>query len=303
MHKTSTWSKCANVGLPFVIIKYLVLRGLHIFYVLLGPILVLDQFKKRLVQTSPRTMQDQSRPVLSGPVLVCQYSEIFQDRSGPSEPPPPSSNSRCSVSADLCNSILGDYYADPDAYGNNTPKDGPGDDPRDDPVDDDDNEDNEDWIDTKGDLDPNMAIHNNLTVAVSCLSRSMHQNNELSSSQVKVWDLDTFNGTDLKKLQTFFVQCELIYSDHPKAFHLDRSKITFTQSYLKGMALEWFKLDLLNTGDLANCPCWMDNWIAFIAELQSTFGLHNPVADAEHQLNHLQMKDGHHVTWYIMDFN
>ena len=70
MHKTSTWSKCTNAGLPFVIIKYLVLRGLHIFYVLLGPILVLDRFKKRLVQTSPRTMQDRSRLVLSGPVLV-----------------------------------------------------------------------------------------------------------------------------------------------------------------------------------------------------------------------------------------
>ena len=47
----------------------------------------------------------------------------------------------------------------------------------------------------------------------------------------------------------------------------------------------------------------MDNWIAFIAELQSTFGPHNPVADAEHQLDHLQMKDGHRITWYIVDFN
>ena len=61
-----------------MIVKYLVLRGLHIFYLLLSPILVLDRFKKRLVQTSLRTMQDQSRPVLSGPVLVLQYSEIFR---------------------------------------------------------------------------------------------------------------------------------------------------------------------------------------------------------------------------------
>ena len=84
---------------------------------------------------------------------------------------------------------------------------------------------------------------------------------------------------------------------------MDRSKITFAQSYLKGMALEWFEPDLLDTGDLANCLCWMDNWTAFVAELQSTFGPHNPVADAEHQLDHLQMKDGHHIMWYIVDFN
>ena len=214
------------------------------------------------------------------------------------DPPPPSSNSRCSVSADLCNSVPSGYYADPDAYGNNGPRDDPGDDPGED----DDDEDDEDWIDAEGDLDPNMAILNNLAVAISCLSRSACRNNELLSSQVKVRDPDMFDGTDPKKLWTL-VQCELVYSDWPKAFRMDRAKITFTQSYLKGMALEWFELDLLDTGDPANRLRWMDNWIAFVAELQSTFGPHNPVADAEHQLDHLQMKDGHHVTRYIMDFN
>ena len=223
------------------------------------------------------------------------------------DPPPPSSNSRHSVSADLCNSVPGGYYADPDMYGNNDPGNGPGDgpgnDPGDDPGDDDDNEDDVDWIDADGELDPNMAVLNNLAVAVSRLSYSTHRNNESSSSWAKVQDLDRFDGTDPKKLQTFLVQCELVYSDWPKAFWLDRAKITFTQSYLKGMALEWFELDLLDTSDPANHLHWMDNWIAFVAELQSTFGLHNPVTDAEHQLDHLQMKDGHRITWYIMDFN
>ena len=212
------------------------------------------------------------------------------------DPPPPSSNSKRSVSADLHNSVPGGYYADPDAYGNNGSGDGPGDDPGDDPGEDDNDEDDEDWIDAEGDLDPNMAVLNNLAVAVSCLFRSARCNNESSSSQAKVWDLDTFDGTNPKKLRTLLVQCELIYSNRPKAFWLDRAKITFAQSYLKGMALEWFEPDLLNTGDPANHPHWMDNWIAFIAELQSTFGPHNPVTDAEHQLDHLQMKDGHCIT-------
>ena len=148
-----------------------------------------------------------------------------------------------------------------------------------------------------------MAVLNNLAVAVSRLSCSAHRNNESSSSRVKVRVPDTFDGTNPKKLQTFLVQCELIYSNWPKAFQLDRAKITFAQSYLKGMALEWFEPDLPDTGDLANRPRWMDNWITFVAELQSTFGPHNPVADAEHQLNHLQMKDGHCIMWYIVDFN
>ena len=99
------------------------------------------------------------------------------------------------------------------------------------------------------------------------------------------------------------VQCELCFQDRAKAFRLDRAKVTFAQSYLKGMTLEWFELDLLNSGDPADHPRWMDSWVHFVAELQSTFGPHDPIADAEHQLEHLRMKDAHRVTWYIVDFN
>jgi len=86
-------------------------------------------------------------------------------------------------------------------------------------------------------------------------------------------------------------------------FRLDRAKVMFAQSYLKGMMLEWFKPDLLNSGDPADHLRWMDSWVHFIAKLQSTFRPHDPIADAEHQLEHLQMKDAHHVTRYIVDFN
>jgi len=69
------------------------------------------------------------------------------------------------------------------------------------------------------------------------------------------------------------------------------------------MTLEWFEPDLLNSGNPADRPRWMDSWVHFVAELQSTFGPHDPVADAEHQLEHLRMKDSYHVTRYIVDFN
>jgi len=108
---------------------------------------------------------------------------------------------------------------------------------------------------------------------------------------------------DPKKLWTFLVQCELCFQDRAKAFCLDRAKVTFAQSYLKGMTLEWFEPDLLNSGDPADRPLWMDSWVHFITELQSIIGPHDPIADAEHQLEHLQMKDAHRVTRYIVDFN
>jgi len=181
--------------------------------------------------------------------------------------------------------------------------DGPGDDP-DDPSDDsEDDDDNEDFLNATEELDTNLAVFHNLALAVNHLSRSSRQTNESSSSRAKVQDPDTFDSTDPKKLRTFLVQCELCFQDRANAFHLDRAKITFAQSYLKGMALEWFEPDLLKSADPSNRPRWMDNWITFVAELQSTFRPHNPVADAEHQLDLLQMKDSHRVMWYIVDFN
>jgi len=183
------------------------------------------------------------------------------------------------------------------------PEDGPRDNP-DDPGDNnnDDDDDNE-FLDAMEELDPSLAVFHNLAIAVNCLSHSSHRTNNSSSSCAKVRELDTFDGTDPKKLRTFLVQCELCFQDRAKAFHLDRAKVTFAQSYLKGMTLEWFKPDLLNSGDPADRPRWMDSWVHFVAELQSTFGPHDPIADAEHQLKHLRMKDAHRVMRYIVDFN
>jgi len=152
-------------------------------------------------------------------------------------------------------------------------------------------------------LDPGLAVFHNLAVAVNRLSRSSRRTSNSSSSRAKVHELDTFDGTDPKKLRTFLVQCELCFQDRAKAFHQDRARVTFAQSYLKGMTLEWFEPDLLNSGDPADRPRWMDSWVHFVAELQSTFGPHDPVADAEHQLEHLRMKDSYRVSWYIVDFN
>jgi len=180
------------------------------------------------------------------------------------------------------------------------PEDGPEDDP-DDPGDD--NNNNNEFLDAMEELDPSLAVFHNLAVAINRLSCSSRHTNDSSSSHAKVREPDTFDGTDPKKLWTFLVQCELCFQDRAKAFHQDRARVMFAQSYLKGMTLEWFELDLLNSSDPADRPCWMDSWVHFVAELQSTFGPHNPITDAEHQLEHLRMKDAHRVMWYIVDFN
>jgi len=124
-----------------------------------------------------------------------------------------------------------------------------------------------------------------------------------SSGHTKVREPDTFDGTDPCKLRAFLVQCELNFQDRPKAFASDRARVTFAQSYLKGMALEWFEPDLLNSANPRARPLWMDNYAQFVSELKSNFGPHDPVGDAEHQLDNLSMKEGQKINKYVVEFN
>ncbi|KAG6326085.1 hypothetical protein ID866_13004 [Astraeus odoratus] len=47
----------------------------------------------------------------------------------------------------------------------------------------------------------------------------------------------------------------------------------------------------------------MDNWKEFMIELQTTFRPHDLVTDAEHELDHLQMKESQCINKYVVEFN
>ncbi|KAG6326931.1 hypothetical protein ID866_12158, partial [Astraeus odoratus] len=149
---------------------------------------------------------------------------------------------------------------------------------------DDDDDNNDEYEDTGNGTQEEWAVQ--VFESLACASRKSGS----LSSQAKVHEPDTFNGTDPKKLCTFLVQ-------------KDHTKVVFMQSYLKDMALEWFKPDLLSSGNPRSCPLWMDNWTEFIIELQSTFSPHNPVTDAKNQLDHLQMKENQCINKYMVEFN
>ena len=141
--------------------------------------------------------------------------------------------------------------------------------------------------------------------AVQVLTRvaSASADRDSSSGKTKVHEPDTFNGTDPHKLHAFLVLCELNFQNRPKAFATDHAKVTYTQSYLRGMAFEWFKLDLLNVSNPNAHPIWMDNYHQFVSKLKSNFGPHDPVRDAEHQLDNLSMKEGQKINKYVVEFN
>ncbi|KAG6327053.1 hypothetical protein ID866_12036 [Astraeus odoratus] len=142
-----------------------------------------------------------------------------------------------------------------------------------------------------------------LTNAITCLSNATRCRPKDSGAVcTKVCEPDTFNSTDLKKLPEFLIQCELNFHDRLQAFRSDVQKVGFALSFLKGITLTWFKPDLLDTIPGAN-PTWADNYSEFVIELTTNFGPHDPVSNAEHQLNNLLMKDSSHINKYIIEFN
>jgi hypothetical protein len=140
-----------------------------------------------------------------------------------------------------------------------------------------------------------------LSQAINNLVHNTQKNSVTKGSKAKVQEPDMFDGSDPQKLWAFFVQCKLNFQNKPRAFCSDQAKVTFAQSYLKGMALEWFEPDLLS-GDLNDQPDWMDDYSAFMLELQTNFGPHDPVGDAEMQLKQLYMRNGNRINKYIVEF-
>ena len=186
--------------------------------------------------------------------------------------------------------------------GDDGPSGDPGDDDPNDPFNDDKDDDDE-VEDQLNQLDPGLIVFSNLAGAINVLTRNAQRNSESSSSRTRVREPDTFDGANPKKLCAFLVQCKLNFQDRQRAFNADRAKVTFVQSYLKGMALEWFKPNLLGTLDAYDRPLWIDDWCEFVTELQLQFGPHDPIRDTEHQLDNLRMKDTQRIICYIVEFN
>ncbi|KAG6328734.1 hypothetical protein ID866_10355 [Astraeus odoratus] len=172
-------------------------------------------------------------------------------------------------------------------------------DPRDPDDPDDDDSDNNNTSDPSIKDNPILTLTN----AITHLSNATRcRPKDLGAAHTKVHEPDTFDGMDPKKLHEFLVQCKLNFCDRPQAFHSDMQKVSFSPSFLKGITLTWFEPDLLDAIPGTE-PAWANNYSEFIIKLTINFGPHDPISDAEHQLDNLLMKDSSHINKYIVEFN
>ena len=156
--------------------------------------------------------------------------------------------------------------------------------------------------------DPNMG--GDLAAAIAWLAQTLATQNvhpqpapnapaTLVALPTRLREPDTFNSSDVNKLQVFILQCSLHFQDHANTFSSDRAKVVYTLSFLTGPALSWFKPRLFDPSP----PTWVHNWDLFCTELESNFGPFDPVREAKAKIKTLVMAEGSHSTTYFMEFN
>jgi hypothetical protein len=119
-------------------------------------------------------------------------------------------------------------------------------------------------------------------------------------TKLNLWNPDTFDSSDLVKLNLFLAQCYFHFAERTQDFPTDDDKILFMISYLWGTAQQWFAPNLY---DLNSIPSWNGNFPVFIQELTMNFGLHDLVGDAEDHIQLCCMKHGDRIATYIIEFN
>ena len=109
---------------------------------------------------------------------------------------------------------------------------------------------------------------------------------------------NSFDGSDSRKLHTFILQSRLNFWERPDLFQTGTSKVNYMLSCLKGSTLECFEPALLDPVE----PPWLSDFDLFLEELQTNFGVYDPVGEAEAEIEDLRMQENHQATKYFIKF-
>ena len=133
-------------------------------------------------------------------------------------------------------------------------------------------DDDPDWVDAPipafqtppvADRNP---INNQLAEALRQISENLNRGSAPKPHQSKARILDTFDGSDLHKLNYFLFQCRLFFCANPSQFSTNEEKINFVMTYLSGVAQDWFEV-ALQQEDLGYAQPWLFTWYLFVEEL------------------------------------
>lgn len=143
------------------------------------------------------------------------------------------------------------------------------------------------------------AFAQSMTGVIETISTKLGKQDS-GSSKGRIRDPDVFDGSDPRKLQSFFVSLSLVFADRP-SYYTETRKISYTLSYLGGTAREYFEPDILNP-DPNNAPAWVYRFEDLVAELSKNFGVYDAEGEAEDKLGNLRMKETDTALKYMTKF-
>src|SRR6266481_6808258 len=88
---------------------------------------------------------------------------------------------------------------------------------------------------------PSMDNIANLAAAITLLAQNLTSPAASTIHQVKIWELDPFDGMDPHQLHTFLLQCSLNFKEHTDTFSTDEEKVTYALSFLTGSTMDCFE--------------------------------------------------------------
>jgi len=110
---------------------------------------------------------------------------------------------------------------------------------------------------------------------------------------------DLFSGGSPDKLHAFIFQCQIYFCACEEEFREDTDKIFFAISYLRGIALDYFK-PYINEPDPLQDFDFLDSWSAFVQKLSNTFGSYSPKDDDKDTITAIPFPhDGKAVNYFI----
>jgi hypothetical protein len=137
----------------------------------------------------------------------------------------------------------------------------------------------------------------NLAEAISLMTEELRRREKHPVTKVK--EPDTFDGSDPRKLNNFILLCNLYFRQN-SAYSDDSAKVNFALSHLRGLALDLFEPDILDSEDT---PEWLEDWPSFLRSLRSHFGPIDPIGDAEDSIDNLKMRENQQIVKYDVEFN
>ena len=124
---------------------------------------------------------------------------------------------------------------------------------------------------------PNTA---DLDLRALLLALTNQANNPPKKRNKGIKEPNSFSGGNPDELRAFIFQCQIYFYACEREFREDSEKIFFAISYLRGIALDYFK-PFINKTDPSQSFDFLEEWLVFVQKLSNLFGSYSPEDDGK----------------------